>query len=326
MSAVNKILGKLPSLTKSKPKTKTKKQQNKLKQSELDKLNGVAYQLIGQRIGRALPIFKDLDTNLQKAGLKINFKAYVSLTIFTTLASGVSILTLLPIMLNLVLKTDILPSAFFGLGIALLISAFCMVGFYFYPVYRADKHKRDLENELPFTTGYMSILANAGVSPERIFSSLAALKQPLAASSEAKDVVRHINLFGMDIISALSKASSRTPSPKLKEVFEGIISSMYSGGNLDGFLQDKFRSFIELRKLMLKKYSDTLSMLAEVYVALLLTAPLLFIIMLSVMSIMGGGSLGGVSSDLLLKLITYVAIPVCAIIFLLIVDSTSPKW
>ncbi len=76
----------------------------------------------------------------------------------------------------------------------------------------------------------------------------------------------------------------------------------------------------------LKKYADTLSMLSEVYVALLLTAPLLFIIMLSVMSVLGGGSLGGLSSDMLLRLITYLGIPVCAAIFLIIVDSASPKW
>jgi len=41
---------------------------------------------------------------------------------------------------------------------------------------------------------------------------------------------------------------------------------------------------------------------------------------------MGGGSLGGFSSDMLLQMITYVAIPVCAVIFLIIVDSISPKW
>jgi archaeal flagellar protein FlaJ len=325
MSFVNKILSKVLRLNKP-SKSKPKKQQNKLKQSDLEKLNGIAYQLIGQRIGRALPVFKDLDMNLQKAGLKINYRAYVSLTVFTTLVSGVSVLALLPIILSIIFKTAVLPSTLFGVGIGLLAGVFSIVGFYFYPIYRADKHKRDLENELPFTAGYMSILANAGVSPERMFSSLAALQQPLAASSEAKDVVRHINLFGMDIISALSKASARTPSPKLQEVLEGIISTMHSGGNLDTFLQEKFHSFIELRKLTLKKYADTLSMLAEVYVTLLLTGPLLFVIMLSVMSVMGGGSLGGLSSDLLLKLMTYIAIPICAMIFLLIVDSTSPRW
>jgi hypothetical protein len=69
-----------------------------------------------------------------------------------------------------------------------------------------------------------------------------------------------------------------------------------------------------------------LSVMAEVYVALLLTAPLLLIIMLSVMSMLGGGTIGMFSSDLLLNLMTYIAIPVAAMIFLLIVDSMTPKW
>jgi hypothetical protein len=57
-----------------------------------------------------------------------------------------------------------------------------------------------------------------------------------------------------------------------------------------------------------------------------LTGPLLFVIMLSVMSMLGGGGLGILSSDLLLNLLTYIGIPVCALIFLIILDSSSPKW
>jgi hypothetical protein len=44
------------------------------------------------------------------------------------------------------------------------------------------------------------------------------------------------------------------------------------------------------------------------------------------MSVLGGGGLGIFSSDLLLSLLTYIAIPVCAVVFLIILDSTSPKW
>jgi flagellar protein FlaJ len=101
---------------------------------------------------------------------------------------------------------------------------------------------------------------------------------------------------------------------------------MRSGGNLAVYLREKFKMYIKLRKITLKKFSDTLSVLSEVYVALLLTAPLLFVIMLSVMSVMGGGSLGIFSADMLLELITYLVIPVCALVFLIIVDSASPKW
>jgi hypothetical protein len=106
-----------------------------------------------------------------------------------------------------------------------------------------------------------------------------------------------------------------------------MISTMHSGGNLAVYLRERFKTYIKLRKLSLKKFADTLSALSEVYVIILLTAPLLFIIMLSVMSVMGGGgSIGGLSADMLLKLITYLAIPVCALVFLIIIDSTSPKW
>jgi hypothetical protein len=42
--------------------------------------------------------------------------------------------------------------------------------------------------------------------------------------------------------------------------------------------------------------------------------------------VLGGGGLGMLSPDLLLSLLTYIVIPVCAAIFLIILDSTSPKW
>jgi flagellar protein FlaJ len=195
-----------------------------------------------------------------------------------------------------------------------------------YPIYRADKHKRELDDELPFTTGYMSILASAGVFPEKIFHSLATLNAPLAASSEAREIVQNVSLFGMDIISALEKVSSRTPSQKLRDMIEGMISTIHTGGNLGAFLRERFKTHMKLKRVSLKKYADSLSVLSEIYVAILLTGPLLLVIMLSVMSVLGGGGIMGLSSEMLLSLLTYMAIPVCAVIFLLILDSSSPKW
>ena len=286
----------------------------------------MAYQLMGDKSARFLPLFKDLDQNLQKSGLKVNFKAYVSLTILTSFLITLPVAIVTSLLLFFVFNMPLGSALLFGVGAALFTWAPSIFGFYLYPVYRADKHRRELDDELPFTTGYMSILASAGVSPEKIFYSLSTLNEPLAASIEAKDVIRHINLFGLDVISALEKTSSRTPSEKLRETIEGMISTIHTGGNLGAFLREKFKMHMKLKRLALKKYADSLSVLSEVYVALLLTGSLLLIIMLSVMSMLGGGSLGGFSSDLLLSLMTYIGIPVCAIIFLIILDSTSPKW
>jgi hypothetical protein len=67
-------------------------------------------------------------------------------------------------------------------------------------------------------------------------------------------------------------------------------------------------------------------MLSEFYVAVLLTGPLMLVIMLTVMAMLGGGELGILSPDLLLSLLTYIAIPLGAVIFLIILDASSPKW
>lgn len=286
----------------------------------------MAYQLIGDKTPRLLPLFKDLDLNLQKSGLKVNFNAYVSLTVFATILTSLAVLALIPCLLVFAFKFPPLPAVLFGIGGSLSTFALSIFGFYLYPIYRADTHRRALDDELPFTTGFMAILTSAGVSPEKIFYSLSNLSVPLAASEEAKDIVRNVGLFGSDIISALEETSKRTPSESFREMIEGFISTIHSGGNLAAYLREKSKQYMRLKKLGLKKYSDTLSMLSEVYVALLLTGPLFLVIMLSVMAMLGGGNLGLLSPDLLLRLLTYMGIPFGATIFLIILDTASPKW
>jgi flagellar protein FlaJ len=292
----------------------------------LKKPHSLAYQLIGEKTDRVLPFFEDLDLNLQKAGLKVNFKAYLSLTFFASILISVTALIFIPCLLAFAFNIQFFPAVLFGVGGGLFAVAFSIIGFYFYPIYRADKLKREVEDELPFTTGYMAILASAGVSPEKIFYSISNLSLPLTVSEEAKNIVRDVNLFGLDIISALEKTSKRTPSERFREMLEGFISTIHSGGNLAAYLREKSGQYMNLKRISLHKFSDTLSVLSEFYVSLLITGPLLMVIMLAVMAMLGGGNLGGLGPDLLLNLLTYLGIPLGSVIFLIILDAVSPKW
>jgi len=292
----------------------------------LKKPHSIAYQLIGEKTGRVLPIFKDLGSSLRRSGLKVNFKAYVSFTVLGTILVSFVALVFVPSLLIFAFNLPLLPAILFGVGGSLFTFAFSMIGFYVYPVYRADELRRALDDELPFTTGYMTILTSAGVSPEKIFSSLSNLSVPLAVSLEAKNVITDVNLFGLDIISALEEASKRTPSEKFREMLEGFISTIHSGSDLTSYLREKSRQYMKLKRISLRKFSDTLSILSEFYVALLVTGPLLLIIMLAVMAMLGGGSLGVLSPNLLLNMLTYLGIPLGSIIFLIILDAVSPKW
>jgi len=318
-----KSIFKRPSTNPLKSKSKTPQKKN---ESILREPQSLAYQLIGGKTGQILPFFKGLDLTLNKSGLKVNFKAYVSLTVFTALLASSIALFSIPGVLIAAFSVPPFPAVLFGIGGAMFAGAFSVIGFYFYPIYRADKLKRDLEDEMPFTTGYMAILASAGVSPERIFQSLSNLSAPLAVSKESRDIVRDVNLFGLDILSALEKASERNPSAKFGEMLEGFISTVHSGGNLAAYLREKSTQHMKLKRISLRKFSDTLSTLSEFYVALLITGPLLLVIMLAVMAMLGGGNLGILSPDLILNILTYVGIPIGTVMFLIILDAVSPKW
>jgi flagellar protein FlaJ len=171
----------------------------------------------------------------------------------------------------------------------------------------------------------MAILAGATVSPDRIFASLTNPRVSPRISVEARTVLRDTELFGFDILSALENLSKRTPSQKFKEMLEGFIGTAHSGGNLAGYLTNRSRQYMELRKIELRKFSNTLSVLGEFYVTLLVAAPLIFVVMLAVMGILGGGGTGLLDPKLLLNLLTYVGIPLGSLSFLMLLDMISPR-
>jgi flagellar protein FlaJ len=284
-----------------------------------------AYQLVGGRSSRLFPIFKDLDASLKKSGMKSNFKAYVSTTILTSLIVSALTILIVPIVLLFIFNLSLFLAILFGVGLSLLAGATTIIAFYVYPGLKADTLKRDLENDLTFTAGYMSILAGAGVPPDFIWRSLSEVDSNLTVSNVAKNVVRDVELFGFDVISALENLSKRTNSENFKEFVEGFISVIHSGGNMAKYLRNRSHQYMRIKKISLKRFSDTLSILAEFYVTLMVAGSLIFVVMLAVMGMLGGGSIGSFEPQLLLQLLTYVGLPVGSMIFLVLIDMISPK-
>lgn len=285
----------------------------------------LAYRLLGEKTNRLLPLFKDVDVNLQKSGLRISFKGYVSLAILTTLLTSVSVFVTVPLVSFLVFNLSPSLIILYTAGATLFAGAFSIIGFYLYPIIKADSVKRNLDDGLPFTTGYLSILAGAGVTPAQMFRSLAKIDASLSICQEAKNIVRDVELFGVDIISALDSASKRTPSEKFKELLEGFIATMHSGGELGKYLSERSAQYMRLKKIALRRLGDTLGVLAEFYVVLLVAGPLIMVVMLAVMAMLGGGMPGLLNPRLLLNLLTYLGIPLGSIIFLIMLDMVSPK-
>jgi len=284
-----------------------------------------AYQLLGGKVARFLPLFKDMNVNLQRSGMKVNFKAYVSMIILTALLVSTLTIILVPTLLIFIFHLSLLSSLLFAIGVTLLAGALTVICFYVYPTYRADSLKRALEDDLPFTAGYMAILAGAGVPSYQIFRSLAQVDASLAVSNEAGTIVRDVELFGFDVVSALESASGRTPSEMFKEFLEGFIAMSHSGGSLGKYLRDRSRQYMKMKEIALRRFADTLAVLSEFYVTVMVAGSLIFVVMLAVMAMLGGGGFGLLEPRLLLYLLTYLGLPIGSVVFIIIIDMFSPK-
>jgi flagellar protein FlaJ len=266
-----------------------------------------------------------MDVNLQKSGMKTSFKGYVSLTLLSTMIAVGSVLVIVPITTLLMLHLSLFLSLLYTVGALFFTAAFSIIGFYLYPIIKKDNLKRNLEDSLPFTTGYLSILAGAGVPPSQMFRSLAKIDTKLAISQEAKNIVRDVELFGFDIITAMDTASKRTPSEKFRDLLEGFIATMHSGGDLSKYLSERSKQYMRLKRIALKRLADSLGVLAEFYVVMLVAGPLILVVMLAVMAMLGGGMPGLMNPRLLLYLLTYLGLPLGSMVFLIMLDMISPK-
>jgi hypothetical protein len=81
-----------------------------------------------------------------------------------------------------------------------------------------------------------------------------------------------------------------------------------------------------MRLVKMKSFLDNLSVISEVYITFMVAAPLMMIVMLSVMSFLGGGvTFGNLDPRVLLDLLTFVITPVGVLIMILAVDSITPQ-
>ncbi|TET56820.1 hypothetical protein E3J51_04200 [Candidatus Bathyarchaeota archaeon] len=331
ISRVRKLLNKMlqSTLNKVRPRTPMVMKDNIESTTKAEgtsrKTRFFAYRLMGERINLFLPLFEDLETGLHRSRLRITLKPYVSLVILTSLFVTSAATILVFAILHFILQLQFFSSLLFGVGSGLVTSVSTVICFYVYPYYRADKIKRDLNDSMSFTASYLAILAGSGVSPDVMFRSLSKIPQRLAIIDESRTIVRDIELFGADIITALEHASERTPSERFKELLEGFIATIRSGGNLKSYLMIRSRQSIKSKRIALRKFSDTLGILSEFYVTLLIAGPLIFVVMLVVMAMLGGGGLGLMDPTLLLMLLTYIVIPIGSVIFIIILDAISPR-
>lgn len=284
----------------------------------------LAYKMLGDKIDPILPHLEDLRRTLKSAHIKINFKAYVSSMILLSIVTFILSEPITFILIYKFLVKDIIKAILMSLGLSITMGLTVFWTLYLYPAYVTGNRKRAIDSSMPYTVSYMAVLALAQVPPADIFRSLAKINTPPEVSDEAREIVKDIELFGYDILSALEIAAERTPSTYFAEILRGIATITRIGGDLKKYLLDEAKRFIGIRRIIIRKINSTLLSITEIYIIASIVMPMLMIILLSIISFLGG-NIWGLSARLIILLITYIFIPVIFISFLIIVDAYMPE-
>ncbi len=136
---------------------------------------------------------------------------------------------------------------------------------------------------------------------------------------EFRQVIRDADFFGMDVVTALRHLMETTPSRKMKQFLEDMISIIETGGDLTGFLAGRVRLYQEEARFEQKEFLEFLSLISESYVTLFVAGPLFLIIIMVVMGMMGGAAVTQMA------LVIYLLLPIGSLVFILFIDMISLK-
>lgn len=255
--------------------------------------------------------------NLSESGISMIYKNYISMMLFTL---SVSMLVIMPFALMLIPY-----SILYSLWAVFSFPSAIFIGFYYYPYYRKNSRIKMIEVDMPFILNHMSAIANSGVPPYMMFRLLSKFKEYEGVSPDFRKIVRNTDLFGMDISTAIKEVVSRTPSKDFKELLQGIVSIIETGGDLKSYLEIQSQKAMFLYRLQREKYIDTLSLYADFYTALLIAAPMFMVAILSILSMMPGGNIAGLDMSFVVMVSVYMLIPLLNIAFIGFVHMTQPK-
>jgi flagellar protein FlaJ len=289
---------------------------------KFDFLKKLAIRLFGKIADKFSDSFISLKEALITANARVLFRTYLSIAflfsfIIFIFSFSLTLITSIYLMLNIL---------FTLFGLAVVPSFFAFLTFFLifiYPFSVTQSRKRDIEANLPFALTHMAAISESGAPPLTIFKILSQFNEYGEIAKEAREITRNVEVFGLDEISALRDNAEKSPSSDFRDVLEGIITTIQSGGSLKSYLIEESGKAMFEYAIKREKYNQVLSTYADIYTALLIAAPMIFIVVLAALNIMGGTLFGFTIQELMI--LGTVSLVALNSIFLAFLCLTQPK-
>ncbi len=278
----------------------------------LKTLEGVSYRLFGSISPKFLSGVFEFKDHLARAGIKIYPETYVSLMfLIATLTLPVSIIAFV-----LLYFTKILFLIFL-----IPLPIYVMIGFMVAPMSRAGERASALDREMPFSATYVTVMASGGIPPYMSFKRLSNVELLPSTRKEARALIRDVEIFGVDPLSALEKAAKYNPLDIFKDFISGYASTVIIGGDVIHFLETKAQEIFKAGSMKVKSAAERMGMLLESFIIVMVLMSLCFYILFSVESIYSTGL--DMNSGVIMY--TYVFTPLLSIVFIWMAHGMQPK-
>ncbi len=293
---------------------------------KLSPFQDLAWRTMGKYAKTKTAQLQALDDSLLKAHMKIRpeeYLAYVLMATFVTAIVGVMIAVVLGVaifgLIGISIVLRVLISAL-AIGLLPMMTYLLLLST---PGSKAKSRARDIEKRIAAAMSFISAMASADVNIDVIFKELSRQKGYGEISQEAAWITRDTELLGSDILSAIKKAARRSPSSKFQDFLQGVITTSTSGGQLKPYFLLKAEEYQKENKLAMKSQMETLGMLAESFVTVVVAFPLFLVLILAIMAIVGGGDPGFMV--LMLYLIVLGMIPASQFGFIFVIWNMSKE-
>jgi len=260
--------------------------------------------------------FETLKKNLKKSNLKYTPAGYISIIFLTTFLSIIIGLVVFlfflffkiePSLPIIKLAEDISSRVGKLIWILIVVPLGGFLIIYLYPSLEKKSSETQIDYELPFATINMAAISGSMINPVKIFEIIVSTEEFPYIKKEFTKLINEINVYGYDIVSALRSVAANTPSQKLTELLNGLAITINSGGDLEEFFNKRAESLLFEYKLNREKETKTAETFMDIYISVVIAAPMIFMLLLMMMKISGLG-VSMSTSTLTLLIVTGVSI------------------
>lgn len=275
---------------------------------------GLATLIFGGLVDKYSDFFVTVKDSLPKANIKIAFRTYMSLVFLTSVTAFIASLFASLIVIQ-IFKVSVEIAIIIMIFVPLVTPSVTFALLIFYPYHKMASRRKDIEISLPFVLIHMGSIMESGIPPHAIFKLVAEFEEYGEISYEMKKIVRDMEKFGVDPLTAARNVAAKTPSNSLKQVLLGIVTSIESGGDVKTYLKNAGGEALFKWKMKRQRFLEQLSAYAEFYTGLMIAAPLFIIALLAVMNMISP-TMGGFNIIDIMRISVYLLIPAVNIFFL----------